>query len=62
MPNKCSPKTMRILIIICIINGLVATAVGIVALALKQYVIAAAMFIVAGWQVLIFINWKKKCH
>lgn len=58
---KDPKKVMHTLIIICVITGLCATAVGIVALALKEYVIAAAMFIVAGWQVLKFINWRKKC-
>lgn len=53
---KDPKKVMRTLIIICVITGLCATAVGIVALALKEYIIAAAMFIVAGWQVLKFIN------
>lgn len=58
---KDPKKVMRTLIIICVITGLCATAVGIVALALKEYIIASAMFIVAGWQVLKFINWRKKC-
>ena len=58
---KDPKKVMRTLIIICVITGLCATAVGIVALALKEYIIAASMFIVAGWQVLKFINWRKKC-
>ncbi|WP_300725534.1 hypothetical protein [uncultured Bacteroides sp.] len=52
-------KLLRTMMVVSIIIGLVALAVGFVALGMKQYIIAAAMFLVAGWQVVNFIKWKK---
>ena len=45
--------------IVSIIIGLVALAVAVVAVAMKEYIIAAAMLIVAGWQVVNYLKWKK---
>ncbi len=45
--------------IVAIVIALAALAVGIVALAKQQYIIAAAMLLVAVWQVVNFFKWKK---
>ena len=45
--------------ILCIIIGFVALAVSIIAIAMKQYVIAIAMGIVAVGQVWNYNKWKK---
>lgn len=58
---KDPKKIMRTLIITSIIVGLVAVATAIVALGMKEYIIAIAMFIVAGWQVVNVLTWRKKC-
>lgn len=57
---KNPKKLMRMLIITSIIIGLVAVATAIVALGMKEYIIAIAMFIVAGWQVVNVLTWRKK--
>lgn len=56
---KDPKKLLRTMMIISIVIGLTALAVGFVGLAMKEYIIAAAMFLVAGWQVTNFIKWKK---
>ena len=54
-PKKLSLRMM----ILCIIIGFVALAVSIIAIAMKQYVIAIAMGIVAVGQVWNYNKWKK---
>lgn len=56
---KDPKKLLLILMIVAVFIALTALAVGIFALSLKQYIIAAAMFIVAAWQVANFFKWKK---
>ncbi len=57
--TKDLKRLLLSLMIMSIFFALVAFAVGIVALSLKEYIISAAMFIVAGWQVVNFFKWKK---
>lgn len=47
------------MMVLCIVIGLVALAVGVMAVAMKQYVIAIAMGIVAAGQILNYNKWKK---
>lgn len=47
------------MMIVSIVIGLVALAVAVVAVAMKEYIIGAAMLIVAGWQVVNYLKWKK---
>ena len=56
---KDPKKLLRSMMIVSIIIGLVALAVAVVAVAMKEYIIAAAMLIVAGWQVVNYLKWKK---
>lgn len=56
---KNPKKTLQILILLSILIGLVAIAVGIIALAKQEYVIAVAMILVAAWQVVNYKKWKK---
>lgn len=56
---KDPKKLLNILMIVAIVIALAALAVGIVALAKQQYIIAAAMLLVAVWQVVNFFKWKK---
>ncbi|WP_302259734.1 hypothetical protein [uncultured Bacteroides sp.] len=56
---KDPQKLLRTMMIVSIVIGLVALAVAVVAVAMKEYIIAAAMLIVAGWQVVNFLKWKK---
>ncbi len=56
---KDPKKLLRILMIVAIVIALAALSVGIVALAKQEYIIAAAMLLVAGWQVVNFFKWKK---
>ncbi len=56
---KNPKKTLQILILLCILIGLVAIAVGIMALAKQEYIIAVAMILVAAWQVVNYKKWKK---
>ena len=56
---KDPKKLLSILMIVAIVIALAALAVGIVALAKQQYNIAAAMLLVAVWQVVNFFKWKK---
>lgn len=56
---KDPKKLLRSMMIVSIIIGLVALAVAVVAVAMKEYIITAAMLIVAGWQVVNYLKWKK---
>ena len=56
---KDPKKLLSILMIVAIVIALAALAVGIGALAKQQYIIAAAMLLVAVWQVVNFFKWKK---
>lgn len=56
---KDPKKLLSILMIVAIVIALAALAVGIVALAKQQYIIAVAMLLVAVWQVVNFFKWKK---
>ncbi|MDN0080247.1 hypothetical protein QVO32_12600 [Bacteroides gallinaceum] len=56
---KDPKQLLSILMIVAIVIALAALAVGIVALAKQQYIIAAAMLLVAVWQVVNFFKWKK---
>lgn len=56
---KNPKKVIRILLILCIIIGLTAVAVGVVAVYKKEYIIAAGMLFVAIWQIINFYKWKK---
>ena len=58
---KDPKKILRTFTIISVVVGIVATVVAVVALGMKEYVIAAAMFLVAGWQVMNVLSWRKKC-
>ena len=58
---KDPKKLLRSMMIVSIIIGLVALAVAVVAVAMKEYIIAAAMLIVAGWQVVNYLKWKNAC-
>ena len=53
---KDPKKLLRSMMIVSIIIGLVALAVAVVAVAMKEYIIAAAMLIVAGWQVVNYLK------
>lgn len=48
------------MILVCIIIGIVALAIGIMAIAMKQYIIAAVMLTVTGWQFINYRTWKKR--
>lgn len=56
---KNPKKTLQILILLSIFIGLAAIAVGIIALAKQEYIIAVAMILVAAWQVVNYKKWKK---
>ena len=56
---KNPKKTLQILILLSNLIGLVAIAVGIIALAKQEYIIAVAMILVAAWQVVNYKKWKK---
>lgn len=56
---KNPKKTLQILILLSILIGLVAIAVGIIALAKQEYIIAVAMILVAAWQVVNYKKWEK---
>lgn len=45
--------------LLCIVIGLAAIAVGVVAVAKEEYIIAAAMLLVAAWQIPNYKQWKK---
>ena len=56
---KNPKKVLRGMTLLCIVIGLAAIAVGVVAVAKEEYIIAVAMLLVAIWQILNYIQWKK---
>lgn len=56
---KAPKKIMFMMTILCIVIGLAAIAVGVVAVAKEEYIIAVAMLLVAAWQILNYRQWKK---
>lgn len=56
---KDPKKIMFMMTILCIVIGLAAIAVGVVAVAKKEYIIAVAMLLVAAWQIFNYRQWKK---
>lgn len=56
---KDPKKTMFMMTILCIVIGLAAIAVGVVAVAKEEYIIAVAMLLVAAWQIFNYRQWKK---
>ena len=56
---KDPKKIMFMMTILCIVIGLAAIAVGVVAVAKEEYTIAVAMLLVAAWQILNYRQWKK---
>ena len=56
---KDPQKTLRLMMVLCIVIGLAALSVGIVAVAKEEYIIAAAMILVAAWQIINYRKWKK---
>ncbi len=59
MKTKNPQKIMRMLTVLCIVIGLAAVAVGVVAVYKEEYIIAVAMLLVAVWQIFNFRQWKK---
>jgi hypothetical protein len=56
---KDPKKIMFMMTILCIVIGLAAIAVGVVAVAKEEYIIAVAMLLVAAWQIINYRQWKK---
>lgn len=56
---KDPTKIMFMMTILCIVIGLAAIAVGVVAVAKEEYIIAVAMLLVAAWQIINYRQWKK---
>ena len=56
---KDPKKIMFRMTILCIVIGLAAIAVGVVAVAKEEYIIAVAMLLVAAWQIINYRQWKK---
>mgnify|MGYP003174266187 FL=1 len=56
---KNPKKIMFMMTILCIVIGLAAIAVGVVAVAKEEYIIAVTMLLVAAWQILNYRQWKK---
>lgn len=56
---KDPKKIMFMMTILCIVIGLAAIAVGVMAVAKEEYIIAVAMLLVAAWQILNYRQWKK---
>lgn len=56
---KDPKKIMFMMTILCIVIGLAAIAVGVVAVAKEEYIIAVAMLLVATWQIFNYRQWKK---
>ena len=56
---KDPKKIMFMMTILCIVIGLAAIAVGVVAVAKEEYIIAVAMLLVAAGQILNYRQWKK---
>ena len=59
---KDPKKIMFMMTILCIVIGLAAIAVGVVAVAKEEYIIAVAMLLVAAWQILNYRQWKKSLN
>lgn len=57
--SKDPKKIMFMMTILCIVIGLAAIAVGVVAVAKEEYIIAVAMLLVAAWQIINYRQWKK---
>lgn len=57
---KDPKKVLRMLTLLCILIGLTALSVGIIALAKQEYIIAVAMILVAAWQIVNYKKWKRK--
>lgn len=51
---------MLLMAILTIVIGFAAIAVGIVAIAKEEYIIATAMILVAAWQVVNYRLWKRR--
>ena len=56
---KDPKKIMFMMTIPRIVIGLAAIAVGVVAVAKEEYIIAVAMLLVAAWQIFNYRQWKK---
>lgn len=56
---KDPKKIMFMMTILCIVIGPAAIAVGVVAVAKEEYIIAVAMLLVAAWQIINYRQWKK---
>lgn len=56
---KDPKKIMFMMTILCIVIELAAIAVGVVAVAKEEYIIAVAMLLVAAWQIPNYRQWKK---
>ena len=56
---KDPKKLAQRMLILCILIGFVALAVGIIAVAMEQYVIATAMGIVTLGQIWNYNKWKR---
>lgn len=56
---KDPKKIMFMMTILCIVIGLATIAVGVVAVAKEEYIIAVAMLLVAAWQIFNYRQWKK---
>lgn len=56
---KDPKKIMFMMTILCIVIGLAAIAVWVVAVAKEEYIIAVAMLLVAAWQIINYRQWKK---
>ena len=56
---KDPKKIMFMMTILCIVIGLAAIAVGVVAVAKEEYIIAVAMLQVAARQIINYRQWKK---
>lgn len=52
-------KAMRVLSVVSGLIGLAAVVVGVIALDKKEYIIATAMLLVAVWQLINLLSWKK---
>ena len=57
---KNPQKIMQLMAILTVVIGFAAIAVGIVAIAKEEYIIATAMILVAAWQVVNYSLWKRK--
>ena len=53
-------KIMQLMAILTVVIGFAAIAVGIVAIAKEEYIIATALILLAAWQVVNYRLWKRK--